>query len=239
MSTSTALLIGAGGTGTHMLPALSRLLAYHPDAPKRLVIMDGDTYEAKNAQRQLGYIPDANKAEAAAALISPDVLEALTVETRPVYADTYQLREVIESHRRTGTERPLVVLCAVDNHATRKLVLDTCDAVGCSYLYISPGNDYDTGRVLIFGRDEHGTAICADPREVYPDIGAPKDRRPSNNRRGCFEAQESTPQLITANAMAATISLHYLECFLSGRFTSEPPTEILFDLSTHKMKALT
>lgn len=236
---ATALLIGAGGTGTHLLPALSRLLAYHPAAPKRLIVMDGDTYEPHNAERQLGYMPDTNKAAAAVDfLITPDIRERLEVVAEPKYADTYNVGVLLAEHRRSGTELPFIVLCAVDNHATRKMVLDMLDQSEMPYLYISPGNDFDTGRVLVFGRTERKEPICADPREVYPDIGNPTDRRPSNNRRGCFEEQESTPQLITANAMAATLTLHFLECFLSERFIYSPPSEMLFDLKTHKVKAL-
>src|SRR5687767_15846334 len=63
----TYMLVGAGGTGTHLLPALlTYLRSHHDEGDYQVVIADGDHFEQKNAARQLfnGEFVTVNKAEA-------------------------------------------------------------------------------------------------------------------------------------------------------------------------------
>ena len=69
------VMIGAGGTGTHLLrPLVVYLRSIHPDGDWLLHVVDGDTVEVKNLERQL-FSPGAvtmNKATAAVAEMVDD-----------------------------------------------------------------------------------------------------------------------------------------------------------------------
>lgn len=115
------LMVGAGGTGTHLLPALHQYLTTLHSKDKSewmLYIIDGDVVEQKNLKRQRfapGHVT-MNKAEAAALTLGdkdhvkayPEYLteENLTRFIRDgdtvfICADNFTVRAHIEQHART------------------------------------------------------------------------------------------------------------------------------------------
>ena len=47
-------VIGSGGSGGHLIPALARLISYHSNTQETtLTVVDGDAYEEKNMTRQI------------------------------------------------------------------------------------------------------------------------------------------------------------------------------------------
>ena len=62
------VLVGLGGIGSQLLPALVRYLAFRSEPRPVLVLVDGDAYEPRNRTRQV--FPEgaigSNKAEALA-----------------------------------------------------------------------------------------------------------------------------------------------------------------------------
>lgn len=217
MKLTACVLVGCGGTGGMLAEPLARLLAYHPNGlgptPRvsQLALVDGDTFEARNAQRQLGTEPGVLKAVALAARVPvPHVVI-------PKYVDRQSFREDVLGGIPDHATRGLGVILAVDNHATRKEILLALQDAGVqNLLCLSPGNDLRHGQVICWARSG-GVDLIPNPLSSYkdgtpryPELDRPTDRLPG----GCIAAAPSTPQLLLANALAATICLAYVTAWL-------------------------
>lgn len=215
------VLVGCGGTGGWLAEPLARLLAFHPGAaPFReapgdnLLLVDGDRWESRNRERQacrsadVGLHKVTTLAERVAAMELPDV--------RPWSIEEY-LRTVDDVDlvlRNLPT--PLLVICAVDNMAARVNVLRWLDEF-CEgdWAFVSPGNGTGDvrGQVVLDGCVA-GCALTASllRREQYAnpdDTGQPATV-------SCAAAVPDAPQLITANMLAATLTLHVVHGLLTG-----------------------
>jgi hypothetical protein len=133
-----------------------------------------------------------------------------------------------------------VVLLAVDNHATRKLVSDHVAGLDDALL-LSGGNDG-------VGEDSHGRTrrgtfgnvqlfVRAGGQDVtppldafHPEIERPADRRP--DEEDCVTAALSTPQLLFANLQTATSLLSTLWLVLEQ---GAPYGELSFDIAAARM----
>lgn len=222
MKIHDALLVGCGGTGGYLAEPLARLLAFHPKASGRLTVADGDTYEEDNARRQvfpfaaLGLNKAAVTAERLTAALPP-LRESVQVLNG--YLSALSAAGAIVSHRqrqrdaRRNNERPaLLVIAAVDNHATRNfLIRGLTEAEDLDFLFLSPGNALDRGQILSWGRVA-GQTTGPHPFDTHPELKDPEDRMPG----GCAQAAPSTPQLIGANMAAATFTLWALQAWLDG-----------------------
>jgi hypothetical protein len=203
------VIVGCGGTGSFLVEALSRLLAYHDNGTKKVVLIDGDKFEEKNLQRQLfdPALVGKNKAEA----IAPRLKGMCEVKTVNKYVDREAF--LIEMMNIDGfcDGNPLVVL-SVDNHATRKAVIAALDEMPIkNFFCMLPGNELDYGRTGVYCK-MGGQAFGAHPFEKYPDIKDPTDRIPG----GCAKQAPSTPQLISANFGAAYVTLLTIQALLDG-----------------------
>jgi hypothetical protein len=153
------LMVGVGGTGTHLLrPLYAYLSAYHAGGEFQLWLMDGDTVEEKNLERQLfpaGTIT-MNKAIAAwTAMGSP--IDILTV---PDYLSEANITKAIQ-------DGDTVFICA-DNFTVRKRIEDhalTLDNI----VIINGGNEGSDGSVQLWVRHD---GINVTPRIGYlhPEI---------------------------------------------------------------------
>lgn len=203
------LVIGCGGTGSQLIPNLARLLSYHPRATdSQLTIADGDTIETKNLERQ-AFGPEgvgANKAEMMLSQLSSAY--GLSAAAHDDYVDEKFLRAFLSRSR-----RPLIV-CSVDNDYSRKI---SCEMLlqHPEGLWVSPGNsdgrEKVTGQVLWCGKLE-GEAIGVDPTTIFDNIKNPEDVLPAKG--GCMEHAPSLPQLICANALAASWALAVVQNYL-------------------------
>jgi hypothetical protein len=153
------LLVGAGGTGTHLLPALHLYLAAHYAAKDwMLFIMDGDTVEAKNLERQF-FDPAAitiNKAVAAtAALKDAEHVTAIT---------DYLSEDNIARFIRDGD----TILVCVDNFTVRKRIEDHCLTLA-NVVVINGGNEIDSGSVQLWIR-ENNENITPRLSYLHPEV---------------------------------------------------------------------
>jgi len=205
------IIIGVGGTGTHLLEPLVRLLGYHKNQTKNVMIIDGDKYEEKNRIRQLfskSYVGK-NKAEASAERVA---FEGFTVTPVQGYINKIDFCDVILDSIPDVAKKNLLVITSVDNHATRKDIITALDDRNQqNFVLISPGNDFDMGQVIVYAKKD-GKNLTCHPFENFPDLKEPKDRIPG----GCAEQAPSTPQLITANASAALGCLLIVSAMLEG-----------------------
>lgn len=208
------LQIGCGGTGGILAPMLARLLAYHSNSNPNIVFVDGDEFEEKNVTRQivgpsqLGM----NKAKAMVDLCLNQGLEAVSAVEQ--YVNEQHFARLVRR-----AEFPLVV-CAVDNDATRSVILKYCLNNLNEFFWISPGNADDEdgtspirGQVMWYGLQGVKT-YGINPLEVFPQLADPQDRIPVAG--SCANNAPSAPQLITSNAMAATMTLAVIQNLLDN-----------------------
>ena len=207
-------VIGLGGVGGIVARYAAVWLA-GLDEELPLVLVDGDAFEPRNARRML-FRRCGNKAAVLAEELSEHLGDALSI----VAVEEYVGPDNVERLVRGGD----LVLLAVDNHATRKLVGDRCAALDDACL-ISGGNDGvgpdASGRVLrgTYGNvqihwREGGRDRTPPLDRMHPEIARPADRRP--DEASCGELLAAVPQILFTNLAAASAMLNALRAYLDG-----------------------
>jgi len=212
-------LVGCGGTGATLAPQLARLLCYHPNGPRRLDLVDADTLEERNLERQPFGSSEVGGCKAAALASSVwEILPDMTVSPYNAYLDRPLALQFLRAEA-----NPMIIL-AVDNDATRKASLEACDMIDGDFLWISPGNADASagdgtirGTIAWWGRQE-GQPVGVDPRICFSNIAQPRDDIPRVGT--CTEQAPSHPQLIAANFLAAAWTLAVVDAALNGRLDS-------------------
>lgn len=213
--TLSCRVIGLGGVGQPVATYLARYLA-GLGRPARLLLVDGDAFEAGNETRM--DVPGLmeNKALALQARLGPALRGgSLTLAAVPEHVTPANVARLVR-----GGPRESVLLC-VDNHATRKLVADHARGLD-DIVLVSGGNDGigpdgagvvrhgTAGNVQVFLR-RGGRDLTPAITDHHPEIADPRDRRP--DEAGCGELARAAPQLLftnlfTASCMLATWWLH-------------------------------
>jgi hypothetical protein len=226
-------LIGLGGVGG----IVARYLVAYLEAsghPVRVVLIDGDEFEPRNAERML-FSRCGNKA----AVVRDDLLDF--VEDKSVTLSAIEEYVTADNLDRLLVDGD-VVLLAVDNHATRKLVGSHCAERLDGVCLISGGNDGvgsdgsghpqrgTYGNVQIHlrraGRDET-PPIAA----YHPEIADPSDALPTDV--SCTEAMVSVPQILFTNLATASAMLNAF--FLHACHRLGYP-ELCFDIAEGLMR---
>ncbi len=196
-------VIGIGGIGCALLPHLARYLQASGE-PGRLTLVDGDAFEARNADRQV-FAELGNKAKVKAAELARQ-FENLSFRAIPEYITPDAVGRII----RSGD----VVFLGVDNHTTRRLASDHCQVLG-DVVLISGGNDYTDGNVQVYLR-RAGRDITSPLTRYHPEIADPKDRSP--HEMSCDElSQEAAPQLLLTNLAVASAMLNAFFAWRLGK----------------------
>lgn len=209
-------VIGIGGTGTNLLAFVPRYLAYQWESKRgvEVTLVDGDKFEGRNEDRQI-FDEQGNKADVTAARLRRE-FPSLTVLSIPEFVTPQNVREIVRPRD--------VVLLAVDNHATRKLVFDRCRGLS-NVTLISAGNDLVDGSVMVYIRKK-GKDVT-DPVRLHPEIQFPQDRNPGEDPSCMALAAEGEPQIVITNMAAALGMAMALFQFLKGRVPAE---ETYFDI---------
>jgi len=201
-------LIGLGGVGSIVARYLAVYLA-SLDQDIRLVMVDGDAFEPSNATRML-FSGTGNKAEVVRDELAGRFADSLlSLVAVPSYVEAGNLARLIHDSD--------IVLLAVDNHATRKLVGEFCAAQLANVCLISGGNDGVEDDAT--GRPRRGTYgncqvylrrggedLSPTLTRYHPEIERPADHAPSE--KSCTELVASVPQLLFANLMTAAAILN-------------------------------
>jgi hypothetical protein len=232
MPFTRTIVIGAGGTGGLLIPSLTRLLRYHPATAgdQDITVVDGDAFEEHNRERQ--HIGDSqigeNKAAWIATLCS---LQGLGVTPVNAFVDRPTLTQLVRGRG------PLLLVAAVDNDATRALCIEVLLASGRDFFFVTPGNSSAEdpaaaikGQVLWFGR-LNGTDYGLNPALVFPNIEHPQDAIPREG--SCANQAPSAPQLLSANALAASLTLAVIQNLLDGSLDPSHST-VFFNGRTFK-----
>ncbi len=208
-------VIGVGGIGCALLPHLCRYLSYGaaalrpggengPASPAaRLTLVDGDTFEARNAARQ-AFAALGNKARVKAAELARE-FEVLSFRAVPEFIHEGNAPGIIGEGD--------VVFLGVDNHRTRKVVSDHCRTLR-DVVLISGGNDLTDGNVQVYVR-RAGSDVTVPLTRFHPEIANPRDRSPAE--MSCDELQrEGTPQLLFTNLAVASAMLNAFYAWQQG-----------------------
>jgi len=228
-------LIGLGGVGGIVARYLVLFLR-SLGSEVRLVLIDGDEFAVGNATRMV-FGRHGNKADVVREELLPLVEDSLvTLGAVSEYVNDENLPRLV----REGD----VVVLAVDNHATRKLVSDHCEAHLADCCLISGGNDgiedLPDGRVLrgTYGNcqiyvKEDGEARTAPITALHPEIAEPADAVPGGP--DCTELVQSVPQILFANLMVASAILNTLFLHLCDVLHYE---EVCFDIADALMRPM-
>jgi len=201
-------LIGVGGTGSHLVDPLVRLLTHHPEGTTNITIVDGDAYETSNENRQVfdSELMGENKAVATAKRLKHPNIRAVDA-----FIDAEKFKKLLINT--VQKDSSFLVISAVDNHATRHALISSLDDEGYTdFTFISPGNSYAHGQVVVYAK-EKGIPLTTHPFNKYEEMRVPPDRIPEPGN-GCAYQVVSTPQLITANASAALGALWTVSAML-------------------------
>jgi len=205
-------------------------MEFHPHAREAwLRLIDGDEVEPHNLERQVFRTYGINKAEAMG-----EEIEHHSLVIHPEYIQGAEdlhpyLWEDMREQRTEDEPAMSVWILAVDNDATRKVIYDAINEFPLlNVVTIDPGNEHYTGNVMMWMRLAGFEPFCH-PQQRYSQLVTPTDRMPGG---GCSKEVASAPQLITANKMAATISLHMLMALLNDQTLNE---EVQFDLRQFKV----
>lgn len=221
-------IVGIGGIGSHLADWIARYLNHaHPQAT--LTLVDGDRFEDRNAERQ-SFDRPGNKAEVVATMLSRRY-PAIRVEAVTEYLTPENAAWVFPEGE--------VVLAAVDNHKTRKLVSDEA-ATRQDATVIAGGNDADGyGTVLVYARRD-GRDVTPPLTQDFPEIAAPTERAPWE--MSCEElAAAGSPQVLFANLTAAVaIANAYWRLvtdptFPGGGGVVPSYSEVHFDIRSNRM----
>jgi len=208
------VIIGLGGVGSILSERLSRFLNYSRDERSRILLVDGDTYEMKNYERQ-EFSQLGNKAEIKSVELQM-IYPNMSYETFPSYVNEGNLIEVIK-------DNAIVFLC-VDNHKTRMIVSRYCQNLQ-NVTLISGGNEFTDGNVQIYIR-EGGVDLTPDLCAYHPEIANPDDKLPEE--MSCEELSHSDPQLYFANLGVATLMCWaFYNAVVQGDHTR---SEVYFDM---------
>lgn len=193
--TTKVKVVGTGGIGLCLLPTLARFLNFSVEKfnDVELSLIDGDTYEEKNRDRQ-----DFDELGAKATVTANGLrnkFPRLNVYDHPIFLDESNIVRHIR-------ENDIILLC-VDNHKSRKMVSDRASELN-NVSIISGGNDRIDGNVLIHLRRDGKNLTC--PMDQYhPEIANPNDLHPNemNQVGSCSRMAESQPQLVIMNNLIA------------------------------------
>jgi hypothetical protein len=227
-------LIGLGGVGGIVARyAVAYCAAAASDT--RVMLIDGDRFEPRNAERMLF-----SRCGSKAAVVRDDLLPF--VEDAPLTLVAIEEFATPENLPRLVLEGDIVLL-AVDNHATRKLVGDHCAQLDDVCL-ISGGNDgvgEDASGTLLRGSygnvqihvRKGGEDVSPPIAAYHPEISSPRDTPPGD--MSCTEAITHVPQILFTNLAVASAMLNSL--YLHGCGALGYP-ELCFDVAEGRMQPL-
>lgn len=204
------VVVGCGGTGSHYIKELGRLL-YGMGAKEKakLILVDGDYVEEKNLVRQaflpqdIGY----NKAQVMAEILSQAY--GITAEFYDKYIDTpADLEQLVDK------DDVVLLIGCVDNHQCRQSMHRFYQSrQHC--IYMDSANEYSVGEVII-GSKIGGIEMYADRCEYFPEVL--EAREPKRSEESCEVLNVSAPQHVLTNQLAAWILLVNTAKFLQGEW---------------------
>lgn len=191
-------VIGAGGIGGCVLPVLCRYVNYAQDKfpNPEVSVIDGDSYEEKNRDRQ-SFSEFGPKATQTVNELR-DKFGRITFWDHPVFVDEVN----IVRHVRNGD----IVLSCVDNHATRKILFERASELDNITIINGGNHTYPRldGDVYVYIRRD---GVDLTPNMLVTDVKVrnPTDLHPSqtNQPGSCSRQAAENPQVLIVNNIVA------------------------------------
>lgn len=210
------VLVGAGGVGSWLAPGLARMLEW--SAPNSgLIIVDGDTYEPKNKERQ-NFKGMGNKAEVLAAELAQEFDRTFIIPIPSWVVESIEETEVVEEEDENGNppagkiagvdllSEDDVVYAVVDNFAARKVLFDAAREFDNIDIFTGGNDDAYYASIYHYQRRD-GRDVTDHPVERQPEYENPPDRNPGD--MSCQERAEieGGTQLLATNMTVAAFLL--------------------------------
>lgn len=183
-----AVIVGAGGVTSYMLPALKNSFDL------RLTIFDGDRLEKHNLDRQLFRNNQVGefKARALMKLYNFRKNEGTAVSE-------YLTPDLLDTEYKFFFSDCDVIICCVDNHPARKACIEA--AIQFNKPVLVCANEYHTSQAFYYDPKLVHDFPHMHPYARYPEIATDRSGSPVNCQG---IALESDPQLAIANQVAAS-----------------------------------
>jgi molybdopterin/thiamine biosynthesis adenylyltransferase len=218
------VVIGLGGIGGALAPVLARYLDTRAGPRSRLTLVDGDVYRPHNRARQ-GFRSLGNKARVTAETLARE-FESVSIRTVEDYVSEHNVAAIVPSAS--------IVLLAVDNHATRRVLSIYCESLS-DVVLLSGGNELTDGNVQVFVR-ANGRNETAPLTAFHVEIAQPQDRSPDDQGCGVL-VDQGEPQLLFTNLAVASALLN---AFYTVVVLGEPAyDEVYLDIRRARMVPVT
>lgn len=206
-NTRAVIIVGVGGIGSALFQDLCRFLPHTID----IHLMDGDTVEGKNIQRQHFSRRDLgrNKAEALAEKASV-AIGLDRIYYHPTYLTSVdQLAQIARNNYKTG-----VLVGCVDNHPARRVMEEFVSRSGGPLYYLDCANEETRGEVVAVFVDKaqrHGRFRSElDPSVLTDNTGDP-------TTASCTQQLDAgNIQTLFTNRKAAILALELIGAHLKG-----------------------
>lgn len=236
-------VIGLGGIGSALVKNVARICAYQDDAPKELVLVDGDKYDLGNRVRQS--MKEADEGRTKVAVHAEELrrtFPTLRVQEVPKFLartpkadDAIRATDVIKDNS--------IVITGLDNDPARLMIEDIASDMK-NMLVLNGGNLLVQGHVYAFMVMD-GFKSTRPIRDVYPDKAVYESHNRNPGDLDCEERQalKGGQQLLATNNMVAAFLVDYLADIVGlipqGKEVVEAHvrkcTEIIFDLRKKSM----
>jgi molybdopterin/thiamine biosynthesis adenylyltransferase len=228
------ILVGAGGIGTWLAAGLVRLLEWKFPG-SALIIVDGDTFEERNKERQ-DFTKLGNKAVVKAAELVPQFPNTTIIPlAKWVVDDNFAGVTDDESPKITASQlirEGDVVFAVVDNFAARKIIFDAASKLNNVDVFTG-GNDDDLFGSIYHYQKRDSIEITAHPAEYHPEYNNPPDKNPGELSCQDRAQIEGGTQLLATNMAVASFILGRVQKTIVSNQSPEE-TEIFFDLGLGK-----
>lgn len=225
------VVIGVGGTGGWLATGLSMVL--EASAPgSMLMLVDGDNYEPKNADRQV-FGEFGNKAEVKASEVMLRCKQTIVVpDNRWVVEEPPQEGDETRVAARELLAEGDVVFATVDNFAARKLIFDAARQFDDIDVFTGGNDDALEGCTYHYQRRD-GRDTIDHPSEYMPELENPPDR--NTGELSCEERAllDGGTQLVAANMMVASFllgRLHHTFLIDGAEDNTDPEAEIFVNI---------
>tara|TARA_R100000951_G_scaffold114166_1_gene117858 strand:- start:179 stop:895 length:717 start_codon:yes stop_codon:yes gene_type:complete len=218
-----ALIVGAGGVTSYMLPALKNSFDL------QLTLIDGDVLEKRNLDRQLfrNNHVGMNKAEALMRTYNFRKNEGQIVRG---YFD----KDMLDTEYKFFFHEADVLICCADNHPARRHLLEA--AIQLDKPILICANEYSTSQAYYFDPRLMQQYPMMNPLLRYPELQTSNEGSPI---RCQGEALEATPQLAIANQTSASLGNLLLWLWFSGTDTIESHMPVEYQTTFSRIETIT
>jgi molybdopterin/thiamine biosynthesis adenylyltransferase len=228
------VLVGAGGIGTWLADGLARLLEYkYPGSA--LIIVDGDTYEERNKERQ-SFTQMGNKAIATAHRLTQQFDNTTFIPVPKWVVDDNFAGVADEESPKIKASSLIsendVVFAVVDNFAARKILFDAASQLNNIDIFTGGNDDALFGSIYHYQRRD-GYDVTDHPVNNHPEYDNPPDKNPGE--LSCQERAsiEGGTQILSTNMAVAAYLLGRVQKTIVAK-QSPDEAEIYFDLAIGK-----